>query len=157
MRTATRTLAITAAALAMLFVTAPAAAQARHGGASGGHHGGWHGHGGHWGPRAFWGGVGIGIGLGYYYDPWYPYPGYPGYPGYAVVESPPAAYYAVPPAPAAPDPVFYPRNGQSATETEADRQACNRWATTQPDAMADAGVFHRATLACMDGRGYTAR
>jgi len=26
-----------------------------------------------------------------------------------------------------------------------------------PRAMADASVFQRATLACMDGRGYTAR
>ncbi|KPF48661.1 hypothetical protein IP87_12180 [beta proteobacterium AAP121] len=54
-----------------------------------------------------------------------------------------------------PDPVIYPRNGQSAEQTEADRQACNRWATTQPAAMADASVFHRAVEACMDGRGYT--
>jgi hypothetical protein len=28
---------------------------------------------------------------------------------------------------------------------------------TQPKAMADASVFHRATLACMEGRGYTLR
>lgn len=54
-----------------------------------------------------------------------------------------------------PDPIIYPRNGQSAQQTEADRQECNRWATTQPAAMADAGVFHRAVEACMDGRGYT--
>ena len=41
--------------------------------------------------------------------------------------------------------------------TEADRQDCNRWATTQPSAMNDAGVFNRAVDACMDGRGYTLR
>ncbi|HJW10184.1 MAG TPA: hypothetical protein VJ598_00270 [Albitalea sp.] len=139
MRTAARMLAIVAAALALLFQALPATAQARHGG----HHR-WHGHS-HWG-------VGIGIGLGTYYDPWWrPYPGYP---PYVIVELPPVAYSAVP---AAPDPVFTPRNGQSAAQTEADRQACNRWATTQPEAMADAGVFHRSTLACMDGRGYTVR
>ena len=58
---------------------------------------------------------------------------------------------------APPEPIFYPRNGQSASQLEADRQACNRWATTQPSAMADAGVFHRATQACMDAQGYTSR
>lgn len=57
--------------------------------------------------------------------------------------------------PSRPDPVIYPRNGQSPEQTEADRQDCNRWATTQPAALADAGVFHRAVEACMDGRGYT--
>ena len=54
-----------------------------------------------------------------------------------------------------PDPVIYPRNGQNAERTEADRQACNRSATTQPAALVDANVFHRAVQACMDGRGYT--
>lgn len=54
-----------------------------------------------------------------------------------------------------PDPIIYPRNGQSAQQTEYDRQECNRWATTQPAAMADASVFQRAVEACMDGRGYT--
>lgn len=57
--------------------------------------------------------------------------------------------------PSRPDPVIYPRNGQSPEQTEADRQDCNRWATTQPAALADAAVFHRAVEACMDGRGYT--
>lgn len=61
----------------------------------------------------------------------------------------------LPAAPSRPDPVIYPRNGQDAQQTEVDRQQCNRWATTQPAALADAGVFHRAVEACMDGRGYT--
>jgi uncharacterized membrane protein len=56
-----------------------------------------------------------------------------------------------------PEPVIYPRSGQSQEQIEADRQACNRWATTQQSAMADASVFNRATEACMDGRGYTLR
>jgi hypothetical protein len=82
--------------------------------------------------------------------------------GYVVVEPPPGADAAVPvpapPAPkVAPDPIIYPRNGQSAAQTETDRQECNRWATTQPSAMADAEVFQRAVAACMDGRGYTVR
>jgi hypothetical protein len=151
MKLATRILATTFAALAMAVAAAPADARGRHGG--------------HWGPGPFWGGVGIGLGVGlasYYYRPWYP--------GYVVVE-PPAYYYepqpmaqpvphAVPREPVArpaPDPIFYPRSGQSAAQTEADRVDCNRWATTQPSAMSDASVFQRATLACMEGRGYVVR
>jgi len=71
----------------------------------------------------------------------------------AAPEALPAA--TLPVAPSRPDPVIYPRNGQSPEQTEADRQECNRWATTQPAALADAAVFHRAVEACMDGRGYT--
>ncbi|HEY8972650.1 MAG TPA: hypothetical protein VIN75_00430 [Burkholderiaceae bacterium] len=80
--------------------------------------------------------------------------------GYVVVAAPPgadASATAPPPPPPAPDPIFYPRNGQGAEQTEADRRDCNSWATTQPNAMADAKVFQRATEACMDGRGYTMR
>lgn len=62
---------------------------------------------------------------------------------------------ARPAAPPRPDPVIEPRNGQSAEQTEADRRDCNRWATTQPAAVADAAEFQRAVGACMDGRGYT--
>lgn len=148
------TLALTVAALTLAVIVGSAQANGRHGG-----HGGGHDHHGHWGHGLFWGTVGLGIGMGiarHYYGPaWYP--------GYVVVEQPPYAYYEPPPlarAPAArmpPDPILYPRDGQGAAQTEADRQACNRWATTQPHAMADASVFHRATLACMEGRGYTVR
>jgi uncharacterized membrane protein len=122
-----------------------------------------HGRRGRW-----WGGVSIGIGVplygAYAYPGYYGHPGYVaypyGYPGYVVSTLPPVAYEpvpAAPPAPAAPDPIFYPNRGQSAAKAEADRQACNRWAMTQRDAVADASVFHRATLACMEGRGYTVR
>jgi hypothetical protein len=90
------------------------------------------------------------------------YAGVPG--GYQVVPPPPAADDAQPsppPPPAAPasapDPIVYPRNGQSAAQTEADRRACNRWATTQRNAMNDARIFQRAVEACLDGRGYTVR
>ena len=95
---------------------------------------------------------------GVWYQPWGP--------RWVVVAPPvyvqPAQVVEVPPpppqpaaAPAKPDPIIYPRNGQSPQQIEADRQDCNRWATTQPAAMADASVFHRAVEACMDGRGYT--
>jgi hypothetical protein len=82
--------------------------------------------------------------------------------GYVVVAPPPGVdtTQTMPPpapAPAAPDPIFYPRNNQSPAQTEADRRDCNAWATSQPQAMADAKVFQRATDACMDGRGYSVR
>lgn len=148
MTTFARTLTVGLAALILSLGASPAEAQAH------AHRGGhsWHGHG-HHGHGRFWGGVGIGIGLGYVYRPWYP--------GYVVVEPSPTVYYGPttdPRVPAsAPDPIFYPRNGQSSQQVEADRQSCNRWATTQPNAMADASIFHRATLACMEGRGYAVK
>ena len=118
--------------------------------ARGGHGGG---HGGHWGQ---WG-LGLAIGLPLIY----------GLSRSTVVvqQAPPVVYTepapvapaapAMPPAP--PEPIVYPSGGQSPAQTEADRQACHRWATTQPGALADASVFHRATLACLAGRGYTVR
>jgi len=147
----------------------------------GGHYGGGHYHGGHWGyrgyywPGAFWGGVGIGIGIGAigyyggYYGPYYG--GYyaPYYPGYyydpALVMAPASGSgeatsrtgQPVPQAAAPAEPIFYPKNGQSAEATESDRRECNRWATTQHGAMNDASIFQRATFACMEGRGYTVR
>ncbi|QTN23351.1 hypothetical protein HZ992_25140 [Rhizobacter sp. AJA081-3] len=120
-----------------------------------GGHGGGHG-GGHWGHWGHWG-LGLAIGLPLIY----------GLNRSTVVvqQAPPVVYTepapvapaapAVPPAP--PEPIVYPSGGQSPAQTEADRQACHRWATTQPGALADASVFHRATLACLAGRGYTVR
>jgi hypothetical protein len=137
--------------------------------------GGWGGHRGYW-PGAFWGGIGLGLGVGAvgyyngYYNGYYaPYPYYDGYYDDApeIIVSPaygngaPAGVarsgQPVPQASRAADPIFYPRNGQSTATTESDRRDCNRWATTQPGAMADASIFQRATFACMEGRGYTAR
>jgi hypothetical protein len=118
------------------------------------HRGMWHRP---WGPRLM---LSFPIGVAPYYYPNGVYYGPAGYAGYTVVPPPPGAEEAQgrmpePVAKAAPDPVIYPRDGQSAQQTEADRQECNRWATTQPSAMADASVFHRAVAACMDGRGYS--
>jgi hypothetical protein len=100
-------------------------------------------------------------GAPYYYANGVYYATAPG-PGYVVVAPPPgaeAAQPAPPPPPpkAPPEPVIYPRSGQSAAQTEADRRDCNRWATTQPAALADAEVFQRAVAACMDARGYSVR
>lgn len=76
--------------------------------------------------------------------------------GYVVVAPPPGADTAQV-APALPEPVIYPRNGQSAEQTQVDRRECDAWALTQPGARADASVLRRAFTACMDGRGYTVR
>ncbi len=100
-------------------------------------------------------------GAPYYYANGVYYAPAPGQ-GYAVVAPPPGAEVAqpvavAPAAKALPEPIIYPRSGQSPVQTEADRQECNRWATTQPAALADASVFQRSVAACMDGRGYTVR
>jgi hypothetical protein len=153
------------------------------GGYNGGYYRGGYYRGGYYGGYwPYWGAVGLGLGLaigygaygyGYGYPGYVGYPGYAAYPGYVVDDgsyagyagvdpssSPPPVRSSSQPVPAAshmPDPIFYPRNGQSPAKTETDRQECNRWATTQAGAMNDASIFQRATLACMDGRGYTAR
>ena len=173
-RTFRRTLAVAAGALALACGgLAQAAPGGWHGGGGGyhggggGYYGGWHG-GGHavyrggWGYDPLWG-FGLGLGVAalasplYYDQPSVVYVNPPVYyPPAPVYATPPPVYTAPAPAAAA-DPIFYPRNGQTAEQTEADRQACNRWATTQPKAMADGSIFQRATFACMDGRGYTPR
>ena len=182
-----RTLSAAAAFVAATLLV-PSTADARggaypaggwHGGAAhGGWHGGWHGprpvyrghwvRGGYW-PGAFWGGVGLGLGIGAisYYNSYYPAyvgPGWgtvyydaplvatPVYRGEVVRSAQP-----VPQAAHAPDPIFYPKNGQSVETTENDRRDCNRWATTQRGAMADASIFQRATFACMEAHGYTVK
>ena len=153
-----------------------------HGGYRGGYRGGYY-RGGYWGPGPFWGGVGIGIGLGAvgyygnYYNGYYaPYDAAYYDDGVVtsapVVVSPsPATTYssqtypsqavrsgqAVPANGRSNEPIFYGKNGQSAAKTEADRQDCNRWASTQQGALGDASIFQRATYACMEGRGYTVR
>lgn len=133
----------------------------RHGGGHWRGHGHGHGHG--------WAGLALGLGIGALIlaRPWEP----------VVVEQRPAYVYTeppqTPPAPVPPvsaatdlgqvystrpaEPVIYPARGQSPAQAEADRIECNRWATTQPSAMADASIFHRATLACLEGRGYSVR
>ena len=177
----TRPLAVaTAVALAAGLAASPASARTGgmgHVGASGWHGGPGHFRGGHWGyrsywPGAFWGGVGLGLGIGAvgyyggYYGGYYaPYYGGAYYYDAPVVVAPvyrndDAGYGArsgQPVPTSTPDPIFYPKNGQSAEATESDRRECNRWATTQRGAMADASIFQRATLACMEAHGYTSR
>lgn len=158
-----------------------------HGGGYGGHGGysGYNGHGGYrgyrggyyrdgywgprgyWGPGPFWGGFGLGAVVyssGYYgYRDGYDLPYYGAVaPEVVVVPEPEGRVIRsgqpVPQAMSrAPEPIFYPKNGQTAAVLENDRRECNRWATTQPDAMADTSIFQRATYACMEGRGYSVR
>ncbi len=134
-----------------------------HGGRPGGYYGPRGG--GYWRGGGYgygWGGLALGLGLGAVIvsQPWDP----------VIVERPTYIYADPPVAPqvlpagtpvpsrgAVAEPIVYPSRGQSAQQTETDRQDCNRWATTQPSAMADASVFHRATMACLEGRGYTVR
>jgi hypothetical protein len=176
MRPIIRLLSFAFAAAALAAAPVAASAAGGHGGGGGGHWGGggghWSGGGGHWGGGGWhghgggWGGVSIGVGFGSpWYYPYYPYYGYapyyyPGYvvasPAYPVAAAPGDTVVSTSPQ-AAPEPVVYPRNGQSAEQTEADQRDCNRWATSQPRAMADASVFQRATIACLEGRGYTVR
>lgn len=118
----------------------------------GGHRGGYYRRGG-WG----WGVGGVVLASPYPYYPYSPY-----YWGAPVVVTQPATVVEAPPpqaapAPSRPDPVIYPRNGQSAQQQETDRQECNRWATTQAGALTDSTIFMRAVDACMDGRGYTTK
>ena len=75
-----------------------------------------------------------------------------------MVADPPVVYDNPQPVPPAdPQPVIYPRNGQSAAQTDADSNACSQWAGAQPNATVDPSVFRRAIGACMDARGYTVR
>ncbi len=59
----------------------------------------------------------------------------------------------------APPQIFmYPKNGQSAEQTAADRAACQQWATQQAGSVAQNGAnYNRAMVACVEGRGYSAR
>jgi hypothetical protein len=120
-----------------------------------GYRGGHGGRGGYYRGGGGWGwGVGLGVGAGLLLaSPWY----YP--PATTVIIEQPPQPVVLPPAPqpVRPEPVIYPRNGQTAQQLEADRQECNRWATTQPAALNDSSVFMRAVDACMDGRGYTSK
>ncbi|NUZ04502.1 hypothetical protein [Piscinibacter koreensis] len=140
-----------AAAVASMALSATPAEAQRHGR---------HVHHGH-GRSAFVGGVGIGIGLGGWYGDGFGWPyGGPGWaPGYTVVPGPLVIEERArrPVRPSPPEPVVEPRRGQSPAETEGDRRACNRWAATQPAALADAREFHRMSLDCLQGRGYTVR
>lgn len=53
---------------------------------------------------------------------------------------------------------MYPKNGQSAEQQSSDRAECQKWATDQAGQVAQNGSdYNRAMVACVEGRGYSAR
>jgi hypothetical protein len=81
-------------------------------------------------------------------------------------DAPPATYtggdQAGPPPPGAPgagsDNVFaYPSQGQSEEQQASDRQECAQWAGSQAGGANGSPDYHRALIACFQGRGYSAQ
>jgi hypothetical protein len=53
---------------------------------------------------------------------------------------------------------MYPKNGQSAEQQATDRAECQKWAAEQAGQVAQNGSdYNRAMVACVEGRGYSAR
>jgi Family of unknown function (DUF6515) len=95
--------------------------------------------------------------------------------GYEVVAPPDdtgaSTQAPVPPPPAGDQLYVYPQNGQSADQQAADQYECHRWANSQtgfdptqpsggvsPDQLASSRAdYRRAMIACLQGRGYSAR
>jgi hypothetical protein len=62
------------------------------------------------------------------------------------------------------DVYMYPKNGQTEQQQAQDRYECHKWAQSQtgfdPSVSGSGGNpddYHRALIACLDGRGYSAR
>jgi hypothetical protein len=116
-------------------------------------------------------------GIPYYYANDVYYTWNPSYGGYVATDPPPVADSsgvpegsAVPPAdagaPPGPGPggpvagqiFMYPKNGQSAEQQAVDRAECQKWAESQAGQVAQNGSdYNRAMVACVEGRGYSAR
>ncbi len=81
--------------------------------------------------------------------------------------SPPPAYAApaAPPASGSPDDIYmYPKNGQTEQQQSTDRYECHTWAQQQTgfdptqsasQSSGNAYDYHRAMVACLQGRGYS--
>jgi hypothetical protein len=54
---------------------------------------------------------------------------------------------------------MYPKNGQSAEQQSSDRRDCQQWAASQvgQGGQPQAADYRRAMLACVEGRGYSAK
>jgi hypothetical protein len=53
---------------------------------------------------------------------------------------------------------MYPKNGQSDAQQATDRAECQKWAQQQAGQVAQNGSdYNRAFVACVEGRGYSAR
>lgn len=72
----------------------------------------------------------------------------------------PAPQYSGP-GPGGPTPgqiFMYPKNGQSTEQQATDRAECQKWASEQAGQVAQNGSdYNRAMVACVEGRGYSAR
>jgi hypothetical protein len=120
----------------------------------------------------WWGGV------PYYYanDAYYTYD--PSYEGYVATDPPPVsdsgnsggsaqAPNGAQPMPQSSDPAqqggagqifMYPKNGQSVQQQSQDKAECQQWATQQAGQVAqNSSDYQRAMVACVEGRGYSAR
>ena len=119
-------------------------------------------------------------GVPYYYANDVYYTWNPSYDGYVATDPPPVADSSgsgegagpapvdssAPIADAGPGPggpvpgqiFMYPKNGQSTEQQAADRAECQKWATDQAGQVAQNGSdYNRAMVACVEGRGYSAR
>jgi len=120
-------------------------------------------------------------GVPYYYANDVYYTWNPTYDGYVVTDPPPVAdssgsadVSGAGPAPSsdvgAPNPgpgpggpvagqiFMYPKNGQSPEQQATDKAECQRWASDQAGQVAQNGSdYNRAMVACVEGRGYSAR
>jgi hypothetical protein len=118
-------------------------------------------------------------GMPYYYANDVYYTWNPTYDGYVATDPPPvadasgSAEVAAPapgdagvqtgPGPGPGGPIagqifMYPKNGQSAEQQATDKAECQRWASDQAGQVAQNGSdYNRAMVACVEGRGYSAR
>jgi hypothetical protein len=116
-------------------------------------------------------------GVPYYYADDVYYTWNPTYDGYVVTDPPPVADASGSADVAAPAPgdagaqtgqypsgpiagqiFMYPKNGQSAEQQASDKAECQRWASEQAGQVAQNGSdYNRAMVACVEGRGYSAR
>jgi hypothetical protein len=116
-------------------------------------------------------------GVPYYYanDVYYTYN--PSYEGYVATDPPPVADSSGSAEGAASAPVdagapdqgpgpggpagqifMYPKNGQSPEQQASDKAECQQWASQQAGQVAQNGSdYNRAMVACVEGRGYSAR
>jgi hypothetical protein len=110
----------------------------------------------------------------YYWDDTY-YTWSPAEYGYVATDPPPAVDddasdtgSAVPESSDSSSVYIYPKNGQSEEQTATDRYECHQWAAGQTGFDPTSGVdqsagssgpddYRRAMIACLDGRGYSAR
>jgi hypothetical protein len=104
-------------------------------------------------------------GIPYYYanDVYYTYN--TDYDGYVATDPPPVADSGAAPAAGTPDDAgaadqifMYPKHGQSAEQQATDKAECQQWATEQAGQAAQNGSdYRRAMIACVEGRGYSAK